>query len=697
MKKATEHVSHPKYRPDIDGLRAVAVLAVVVFHGFPDWFKGGFIGVDIFFVISGFLISTIIFENLDRKTFSFKDFYIRRVRRIFPSFIVVMASCLTIGYFVLLAPELNQLGKHVAAGAGFISNIVLWKEVGYFDNSAETKPLLHLWSLGVEEQFYIIWPLFVFLVWKSRISLLMATGVFAIVSFGLNIATVGGHPAPNFYLPITRFWELLCGSTLAWFSVFKAGSAKKVEPSNETRCSNPLQASKTKDGVLPQGNLLSTLGALLLVFGFLQINKSHQFPGFWALVPVFGTVLIIAGGANSWVNRIILSNPIAVWFGLISFPLYLWHWPLLSFERIIFDETPPKGFRMAAVLAAIPLSWLTMRFIERPLRFGNVKVIQKTTLLIALAFVLGITGLIVSRMDFTKSHTIKSLAKIRKGFEHGIGFSLDWYQGKGDWLFLGNRIDNSVAKVKLAYLPKEEEIKNFETLLSNAAATCSQYKSKCILIMAPNKTSVYGEFLPPDLMPSPKKYCSFFLERFQRIPGLVVYDPTSDLIKAKETDGLLYYMTDSHWNNRGAFVAYSNALKLLGIPTPNVEFKRGQPRAGDLIKLSKLKNFPLHAEDSWDVVWKGGSSWQEIENRNEQELPFGRTAVSTNKNPVSEEYVWVFGDSFLFTMRQYFNGTFKEVRYVGHWADRLKDLSSEFAKSEKTPALVVVMVTERFF
>jgi len=154
------HSSYPKYRPDIDGLRAVAVLAVVAFHAFPSWVRGGFIGVDVFFVISGYLISNIIFENLDRGTFNFREFYARRIKRIFPSLLLVLITCLSFGWFALLSDEYTQLAKHVAAGTGFVSNYILWNEAGYFDNSVETKPLLHLWSLGIEEQFYIAWPFF---------------------------------------------------------------------------------------------------------------------------------------------------------------------------------------------------------------------------------------------------------------------------------------------------------------------------------------------------------------------------------------------------------------------------------------------------------------------------------------------------------------------------------------------------------
>src|SRR5260370_40148903 len=162
------NLTHPKYRPDIDGLRAVAVLLVVGFHAFPDWVKGGFIGVDIFFVISGFLISTIIFENLERNSFSFIAFYSRRIRRIFPALLVVLIAAFAIGRFTLLPDEYRQLGKHIAGGAGFVANFVLWNESGYFDRAAETKPLPHLWSLGIEEQFYIVFPLLLWLAWQRR-------------------------------------------------------------------------------------------------------------------------------------------------------------------------------------------------------------------------------------------------------------------------------------------------------------------------------------------------------------------------------------------------------------------------------------------------------------------------------------------------------------------------------------------------
>jgi peptidoglycan/LPS O-acetylase OafA/YrhL len=212
----SEHLTHPKYRPDIDGLRAIAILSVVSFHAFPLLVNGGFIGVDIFFVISGFLISTIIIGSLEGGGFSFAEFYVRRINRIFPALILVMIACLLFGWFALVAAEYKQLGKQIAGGAGFVANFLFLNESGYFDGAADTKPLLHLWSLGVEEQFYILWPVLMWFAWKKRLDLLSIALVVGVISFALNVYVVRNDPSTAFYSPQTRFWELMAGSILAY-------------------------------------------------------------------------------------------------------------------------------------------------------------------------------------------------------------------------------------------------------------------------------------------------------------------------------------------------------------------------------------------------------------------------------------------------------------------------------------------------
>jgi peptidoglycan/LPS O-acetylase OafA/YrhL len=226
IKQLTNAVTaSPHYRPDIDGLRAIAVLLVVGFHAFPEWLKGGFVGVDIFFVISGYLISRIILTDIHRQQFSFGHFYAKRIKRIFPALIVVLTACFGFGWFVLLPDEFKELGKHIAGGAGFVANFVLWGESGYFDNQAELKPLLHLWSLGIEEQFYFMWPILLIVVTKKRYNVLGLLLVLILASFMFNIRSVNADPVSDFYSPLTRFWELMAGALLAHFSLLVNNAA----------------------------------------------------------------------------------------------------------------------------------------------------------------------------------------------------------------------------------------------------------------------------------------------------------------------------------------------------------------------------------------------------------------------------------------------------------------------------------------
>ena len=394
----SETLSHPKYRPDIDGLRAVAVLAVVAFHAFPRWLPGGFVGVDVFFVISGYLISTILLENLARDTFSFTTFYMRRIRRIFPALAVVLAASFAFGWYSLFADEFASLGKHMAGGAGFVANILLWKEAGYFDTASELKPLLHLWSLGIEEQFYLLWPLLLWLVWKRKFNVLSVIALLLVASFSANLYRIGRAPTAVFYSPHTRFWELLAGSLLAWLVLHRGCVAETLRQ----KCDRWLARIMYREAPANDGrtleNVLSFVGFVLLTVSFWKITKATVFPGAWAAVPVAGAFCVIAAGAQAYWNRVLLANRVAVFFGLISFPLYLWHWPLLSFARIIEGGTPARSVRIAAVLAAMVLATLTWRFIERPLRFGGHGKTKAIALAVTVA-ILGCAGYATYRMD----------------------------------------------------------------------------------------------------------------------------------------------------------------------------------------------------------------------------------------------------------------------------------------------------------
>lgn len=343
------------------------------FHAFPRLIPGGFIGVDVFFVISGYLISSIIISDLRAGSFSFRRFYSRRIRRIFPSLILVMAACLVVGWFVLFAAEYAQLGKHVAGGAGFISNFILLNEVGYFDTEASTKPLLHLWSLAVEEQFYLIWPMLLLLGWRLNVNLLLLVILFSVISFGLAVSTPGDHAAFGFYSPQDRLWELLIGAALAYLAV-TAGRTF------ETR---QIASQRYTVGII------STLGVALLGLSIFLVRQ-FNFPGWQALLPTTGASCVILAGPTAFWNRQLLSTRLLVSIGLISYPLYLWHWPLLSFSRILgLDEKPPVIAGL--LILSFILSCVTYWFIEKPARYSSSKQLATGALIVCM-FAAGLTG-----------------------------------------------------------------------------------------------------------------------------------------------------------------------------------------------------------------------------------------------------------------------------------------------------------------
>jgi peptidoglycan/LPS O-acetylase OafA/YrhL len=339
---ATTHDADARlaYRPEIDGLRAVAVVAVVVFHAFPTALPGGFAGVDVFFVISGYLITGLLCRDHEAGRFSVAAFYAGRVRRIFPALVLVLATVLALGWHGRLDQEFQSLGKHVVAGAGFLANLSLWSESGYFDTAAELKPLLHLWSLGIEEQFYLAWPLLLALLWRRTRRLGGWILVLAVASFALDLAQVDHAPDATFYSPATRAWELFAG---AWLAYAPAAATWR------------------------SARGLAIAGAMAVLAGFVLFGALDGWPGTRTLLPVLGTLAVIAAGRDAWFNRHVLAHPAAVGIGLVSYPLYLWHWPLLACLRLM-EPGAGAGARVTAVAIAAVLAWATFRFVETPIR-----------------------------------------------------------------------------------------------------------------------------------------------------------------------------------------------------------------------------------------------------------------------------------------------------------------------------------------
>ncbi|MGW8390351.1 acyltransferase family protein [Pseudoduganella sp. HUAS MS19] len=407
-------IEHLVYRPSIDGLRAVAVVAVLISHIFPKYLRGGFVGVDIFFVISGFLIGKIIFDKLERGNFSFFDFYSRRVRRIFPVLIIVLACTYLAGWQVLLPVEFATLGKHIAGGSLFASNVVLWTEAGYFSTASEFKPLLHLWSLGIEEQFYLVWPLLLWMFWRKKNFVLVSLLLLVTASFAYNVYLVKNNPVTAFFLPLPRFWELGLGSLIA----FASSGNRFAVFSDNIGIGSVIRKHKTT--IL---QLTAAAGLTLILCAIFLTDPGKRFPGYWALLPTAGAACIIIGGENTLINSKIFASRPFVLVGLISYPLYLWHWPIISYYNIVHPSVSPASdlmIRVGIIGASIALAWLSYSAIEKKLK-GFTREVLKFWILLSAMCVLGVVGAttlykggFVSRFPAQ----VSDLLQVRNVYEH---------------------------------------------------------------------------------------------------------------------------------------------------------------------------------------------------------------------------------------------------------------------------------------
>ena len=360
--------THLRYREEVDGLRALAVVPVILFHAGFEWFSGGFVGVDVFFVISGYLITTIILSEKSSGRFSIAGFYERRARRILPALIFVILVCLPLAWMWMVPADLRSFSQSVLAVSVFASNILFWKSSGYFDASAEEKPLLHTWSLGVEEQYYLLFPLFIMLTWKlgQRRQAWFLVGI-AAVSLALSEWAWRNQPMANFYLAPTRAWELLVGSLLAFASF-----------------SMPLYQRVGDRGA----EILSSLGLVLIFGSIVHYDKTTPFPSLYALAPTLGTALILGFASGQTRVARMLSTKWVVVLGLISYSAYLWHQPLFAFARLSRADRPSPLLFLTLSMVAIGLAYLSWRYVEMP--FRNRKKISRRPI-----FVLSAVGSLV--------------------------------------------------------------------------------------------------------------------------------------------------------------------------------------------------------------------------------------------------------------------------------------------------------------
>ncbi len=397
--------SNAVWRNDITGLRALAVIPVVLYHAFPNVIPGGYYGVDIFFVISGYLISGIIFKGLLNQSFSYKDFYVKRIKRILPNLSLLFAFVLLVGLFYLTSSEYRALGKHVYSSGLFIQNFRLLKDVGYFTIDALHQPLLHLWSLAIEEQFYIVFPIIcavLFKKWRS-VKLLSIVTMTIVIGSLVFCFTSGQGRDFNFYFPLTRFWEIGFGITLALAEKFYAFKSTQIPQIGR--------------------HALSVIGLGMIAIAMMTADATTVHPGAFTLLPVLGAVALIASYPDALVNRYLLCLRPMTFVGLISYSLYLWHWPFLAFLFICYPEAS-NALKALILVLSVVVSTLIYVGVENPVR-RSIRIGHVKTEIVCLGLLVAgvLAGVLVSKFDGFPNRSF------------GFASHTQMFKHEGDWSF----------------------------------------------------------------------------------------------------------------------------------------------------------------------------------------------------------------------------------------------------------------------
>lgn len=452
--KPLDYINSPKYRPDLDGLRAIAIILVILTHAFPSTFSGGFIGVDIFFVISGFLISGILYRQIDNGSFSFWDFYAKRARRIFPALIFLFLGAFLIGALLLTPREFKELGQEAFYGSVFIENIRMARGIDYFGLNINHKPLMHLWSLGVEEQYYLIFPVLIFAAWKwlkGRLGLLLISITAA--SFFTELYWQPIDESKAYFWPHCRFWQLGAGALLSYC----------LYRSSDYRLCAFIKHKLEQFGSFLSASSILCLLVLLFTFG----SVTATYPGYWAIIPTLCAILIIGAGKNAWINRTLLANPFAVYIGWLSYPMYLWHWLFLSVAFCVFAGQVPLSVTLALVALMYVFAYISFRFIEAPIRrLPATKFLLFKTLfaLIGAGAIGGVISLSDGLPQRLSKEQLQSLALIKNDrsvhqndqCSHQTSYLCWSHKNKlnDHILFLGNSHTEHLANMLIKYAPK---------------------------------------------------------------------------------------------------------------------------------------------------------------------------------------------------------------------------------------------------
>lgn len=411
------------YRPYIDGLRAIAVMSVLLYHAFPNIILSGYIGVDVFFVISGFLITTIIRRELLNGEFSLLSFYKKRIRRIYPALIIILVGVMLLSWLLLSNEEYTATLKHIISSSLFAENFMLWSEDGYFDQASIFKPTLHIWSLSIEEQFYIFWPLILAFLVKKKHEVKWIC-FFILLSFSVNIYDINNHPAAAYYSPLGRSWELMVGCL---FSVLYTDIKEKKTP-------------------FKTNSFAASIGLVMVLLSIFLIPDQKYFPGFVAIPVVFGTGLIIFYGENTVVGKLLSLKPI-VFIGLISYPLYLVHWPLMSFSSIVIGHESSKANALSLIVSLI-LATFIYKLIEKPISRMRINISYS---LLSVMIIIPLTSLALTGsqsrlkdMNITRENEWSFLKKnhdkfgVSKFDSNGNGFYSLKSNGNDSYLMIGD-------------------------------------------------------------------------------------------------------------------------------------------------------------------------------------------------------------------------------------------------------------------
>ncbi len=464
-----------KHREDIDGLRALAVIPVILFHASFELFSGGYVGVDIFFVISGYLITNILINNLNENKFSITNFYERRIRRIFPALLLVLVVCVLFSFFLMLPAEFKRFKHSLISSLFFYTNYFFMFDVGYFADAAETKPLLHIWSLAVEEQFYVVFPIYLYLAYKYVKKYLgVLTFILLVISFVYSFLLVNSAPSDAFYSTPSRAWELLTGSMLA------------IYPSRRIFRNKYL------------ANSCSFTGLILIVYAILFFDSATQFPGASALYPVMGSALILLS-ANSEGNfvGILLSSNIFRFFGLISYSLYLWHWPVLTYARIYSLGSDPHELMPYLIVIMVLLAFLSWKFIETPFRKAML-INSKSALRLnrfsvsILVFFIVLSGIAFSNINKKSYRTYSNHVESRLKDNPYKLDQCEWFKGTGSNLkicYFGNLKANQVSFALVGD-------SHGEALLPGFYESAKKHKKKGIFIGSGGCLGLFGVSRP---------------------------------------------------------------------------------------------------------------------------------------------------------------------------------------------------------